>query len=894
MALPPGTRLGPYEILAPIGAGGMGEVYKARDTRLDRTVAVKVLHSGVAPDPARQERFEREARAVSALNHPHICTLHDVGEQDGVSYLVMEHLEGETLAQRLEKGALPLDLLLPIATQIADALARAHRQGVVHRDLKPANIMLTKSGAKLLDFGLAKLAAAPLAPADAGLSALPTTQRTLTAEGSIVGTLQYMAPEQLEGKEADARTDLFAFGAILFEMATGKRAFEAKSQASLITAIMSSQPPPLSSVEPLAPAALDRLLRACLAKDPDDRIQTAHDVKLQLAWITEGAGNVVSTSGISLGAVRPSPRAGRERLWMAACAALTLVAAGLGGAFLLARRPAPALPSMHLMIPTTEQLSWRPWNSMSLSPDGRHLVVYADASDGASGFWLRSLDSFDFKRMPGTDVGNASFPFWSPDSRSIGFFAYGKLKRIDLAGGPPLTIADAPDGRGGTWFDDGTILFSPKPGAGLMRVPAAGGEASVVTTPDLVKEPGGHGWPSRLLGDRFTYLSLGVSSGDAWLMTGSLGSTEHHRLFASESVARFVPPGSLLFVRQGTLFGQAFDPEKLAAIGDPLPIATGVSRNLDTGFAAFDASLNGTIAYKGGADSLKQLMQVARDGRHLKPVGPEGDVGGPQFSPDGTRVAFERVEADAVNADIWVADLARGISQRLTFETTNEASPIWSADGTEIFYYGEKAGTAGIYRKAANGAGEDTLVIASTERLSPTSATPDGKLLICVTGSLHGEIVVLPLSPPGSATHSFLSSPFDERRARLSPDGRWLAYDADPSGLAEVFVQPFPGPGGKWQISTAGGTQATWRHDGKEMYYLAPDRSLVAVPVEAKGDSFEVGTPVPLFRSDLPVRSGRLRYTPNPDGQGFIIATAARDASSPPVQVILNWPGIGK
>jgi Tol biopolymer transport system component len=891
MALSPGTRLGPYEILSPIGAGGMGEVYKARDTRLDRIVAVKVLHSTAAPDAARQERFEREARAVSALNHPHICTLHDVGEQDGVAYLVMEHLEGETLAQRLEKGALPLDLLLPIATQIADALARAHRQGVVHRDLKPANIMLTRSGAKLLDFGLAKLAAAPITTAEPGLSALPTMQRTLTAEGSIVGTLQYMAPEQLEGKEADARTDIFAFGAILFEMATGKRAFEAKSQASLITAIMSSQPPPLSSVEPLAPTALDRLLRACLAKDPDDRIQTAHDVKLQLSWIAEAPEAAISTASAPAAS---APRAGRERRWMLACAGLALLAAGFGGAALLARRSVTPPPPMRFIIPTTDQVTWRPWNSMSLSPDGQQVVLFGDGADGTSGFWLRSLDSFDLKKLPGTDVGNASFPFWSPDSRTIGFFAYGKLKRVDITGGPPLTIADAPDGRGGAWFADGTILFAPKPGAGLMRVPASGGDAVVVTTPDATKEPGGHAWPSPLDGDRFTYLSLGASSGEGWLMSGSLGSTESRKLLASESVTRFLSPGTLLFVRQGTLLAQAFDPKAVAVIGDPVSVATNVSRNIDTGYAAFDASLNGTVIYKGGSDSLKQFMQVDRTGRHLKPIGPEGDIGGPRFSPDGTRLVFERVEADAVNADIWVADLVRGISQRLTFEPTNEASPVWSIDGTEIFYYGEHAGTAGVYRKAANGSGTDTLVIEASERLVPQGVTPDGKQLICGSGNLQGEIMVLPLSPPGGAPHPFITTPFDERRARLSPDGRWLAYDADPSGLAEVFVQPFPGPGGKWQVSTAGGVQAAWRGDGKEMYYLAPDRTLFAVPVEGKADSFEVGTPKALFRSDLPVRSGRLRYVPTPDGQGFIIATAARDATSPPIQVIVNWPGIGK
>jgi len=893
MALSPGTRLGPYEILGPLGAGGMGEVYKARDTRLDRIVAVKVLHSALAPDVARQERFEREARAVSALNHPHICTLHDVGEQDGVAFLVMEHLEGETLAQRLEKGALPLDALLPIATQVADALARAHRQGVVHRDLKPANIMLTKSGAKLLDFGLAKLAAAPLTAADAGLSALPTTQRSLTAEGSIVGTLQYMAPEQLEGKEADARTDLFAFGAILFEMATGRRAFEAKSQASLITAIMSSQPPPLASVEPLAPAALDRLLRACLAKDPDDRIQTAHDVKLQLTWIAEGTRGGGADAGGSVVDATPSPRPTRERAWMLACATLALVAMGLGGAALLARRPVAPPPPIRFVIPTTDQVNWRPWNSMSLSPDGRQVVLFGDGADGFTGFWLRSLDSVDLRKLPGTDVGNASFPFWSPDSRTVGFFAYGKLKRVDITGGPPLTIADAPDGRGGAWFADGTILFAPKPGAGLMRVPASGGDAVVVTTPDPAKEPGGHGWPGLLDGDRFTYLSLGARSGEGWLISGSLGSTESRRLLSSESVARFLPPGTLLFARQGTLFAQAFDPKALAVLGDPVSVATSVSRNIDTGYAAFDASPGGTVIYKGGSDSLKQLMQVDRAGRHLKPIGPEGDVGGPQFSPDGTRLVFERVEADAVNADIWVADLKRGISQRLTFEPTNEASPVWSADGTEVFYYGEHSGTAGIYRKAANGAGEETLVTAASQRLAPEGATPDGKSLICTGGNLQGEIVVLPLSPHGSPLHPFITTPLDERRARLSPDGRWLAYDADPSGLAEVFVQPFPGPGGKWQVSTAGGTQAAWRSDGKEMYYLAPDRTLMAAPVEAKGNSFAVGTPKPLFRCDLPVRSGRLRFSPNPDGQGFIMATAARDVSSPPIQVIVNWPGIG-
>src|SRR2546426_797921 len=579
MSLEPSTRLGPYEIISSIGAGGMGEVYRARDTRLDRTVAIKILPEHLSSNPQLRERFDREAKAISSLSHPHICPLYDVGHQDGIDYLVMEHLEGETLAQRLKKGPLPPERALEYAIQIADALDTAHRRGVIHRDLKPGNIMLTKAGAKLLDFGLAKLGGAHPAAAFSRLSALPTEDRSpLTAEGTIVGTLQYMAPEQLEGKETDARTDIFALGTVLYEMATGQRAFKGKSQASLIAAILTSEPPPISSLQPMTPPALDRLVKTCLAKDPDERWQSAHDLTHELRWIAEGG----SQAGL------PAPlraiRTGRERIWIAASVLLGVAVVLLGILYARAGKVGQEVVRASIEFPPgsrfvfTSDVAGPP----AISPDGRALVYGATDERGARRLWLQRLDTSDAHPLSGTE--DAKYPFWSPDSRSVTFFAGGELKRLEVSGGLPVAICSTGDGRGGTWGDDGTILFSPEYRAGLFRVPASGGEPAPVTRLDEATHSS-HRWP-QLLPDGSHFLYLGIShdrtkSENDALYWASLDGRENRMLMRSGANAIYAS-GNLLYVRDTNLVAQPFDPARGELRGEPVTVASNVEYDRST------------------------------------------------------------------------------------------------------------------------------------------------------------------------------------------------------------------------------------------------------------------------------------------------------------------------
>jgi Tol biopolymer transport system component len=901
MTIPSGTRLGPYEIAAPIGAGGMGEVYRARDTRLGRDVAVKVLPAHLAGDPARRERFEREARAVSALNHPHICTLHDIGSETfgdrRVDYLVMEYVDGESLADRLVSGPLPPAEVLRFAAEIADALDKAHRKGIVHRDLKPGNVMLTRSGAKLLDFGLAKLQE-PAGPGSAaagaaGASVLPTTTRNLTAEGTIVGTFQYMAPEQLEGRDADARTDIFAFGAVLYEMATGRRAFEGQSQASLIAAILKEQPRPIADLQPLAPPGLDRVVRACLAKDPDERIQTAHDVRLQIDWLREATAAASGTTGDPGSSHAGLPAAGAALYWLWRAAALVLLAATAVLAWLQFRPspPAEARPALHFTISQEPKILWRPWNSMALSPDGMKLVFYADGADGGR-LWLRSFDRVDIKPLPGTDKGNASFPFWSPDSRTIGFFAGGKLKRIDIAGGPPTVVCDAADGRGGAWGPDGTIVFAPGIGTGLMRVAGSGGKPEVLTTNDPEKEPGGHLWPSFLPdGRHFTFIAAGAVRSESWLAAGSLDSHEIKRLWVAESGAQYAPPGDLLFLRGNTLFAQPFDTAALAARGDSRPLVEAVSRNTDSLFAAFSVSDEGTLVYKTGSDLERQMGMFDRAGRSVGRVGPFGDLGDPALSPDGTRLALDRVEANALNPDIWVIDLKRDTSSRFTFESESEHSPQWSPDGAVLYFIARRGDRMALYAKdASGGAAEKVVVQGDASVWNSGQVTHDGAYFVFSRGTNSGDIWLASLK--GDRTpHPYMETPFSETRPQVSPDGRWIAYESDESGRSEIYIQTFPRPGGKWQISASGGVQPRWRGDGRELFYFGLDRTFMAVPLREETGSLVPGTPTTLFVSALAVQ-GRFRYTVSPDGQRFYLAEATDDRQGAPIDVVLNWSAL--
>ncbi len=909
MALPTGTRLGPYEIVAPIGAGGMGEVYRARDTRLDRTVAVKVLPPHLTANPeiraAFRARFEREARAVSSLNHPNICILHDIGEQDGVDYLVMEYLEGETLAARLANGPLPAEEALRYAIQIADALGQAHRQGVFHRDLKPGNVMLTKTGSKLLDFGLAKLQA-PVGATVLGDSALPT-EGALTQLGTILGTFQYMAPEQLEGKKTDGRADIFSFGAVLFEMATGRRAFAGTSHASLIASILSAQPPPVSSVQPLSPPALDRIVQRCLAKDPEDRWQTALDLAAELKWI---AGSSLTSVAPSLAPSQPAPSPPRplaqSRLPWALAATATLAALLFAGLYF--RRPPAEVRAVKLTMLPPEKATF---GAITVSPDGRRLAFVASEA-GKSQLWIRSLDSLSAQPLPGTE--GASYPFWSPDSRFIGFFAQGKLKKIEASGGPPQTLCDAVNGRGGSWNRDGVIVFSPGQASGLLRVQAAGGEARPVTTLDSSRHEASHRWPHFLPDGRHYLVYVSSSTNEhRGIHLAALASKDRRRLVGDPSNGAYARPGSgpghLLFVRDGSLMAQPFDAGKLVLGGEPFPVAERIGYDPAFAWGAFSVSDTGVLVYDpSGSSSSDQLAWFDRQGKRLGTVGAPGVHVQPWLSPDEKVLAVERIDVQgATTFDIWLHELSRDISSRFTFDSQNDLLPVWSPDGSRIAFASNRDGAYNLYLKSSSGAGKEELLQKSANWQLPTDFSRDGRFLAYMEQDSKTNFDLWVLPGPGGAPGDrkpmlVLQTPFNESWAQFSPgpEGRprWIAYHSDESKREEVYVmsfggQPGAGPGGKWQISNNGGSFPKWRRDGKELFYLAADKKMMAVEVQSGPDGqFQAGSPRPLFETRI--SSPLVRYTVTGDGQRFLVPTPTGEARSTPATVVLNWTAAGK
>jgi len=881
MSLKTGTQLGPYEIISAAGAGGMGEVYRARDTRLDRTVAIKVLPAHLADEPELRERFEREARTIASLNHPHICTLYDIGRQDGIDFLVLEYLEGETLAQRLLKGPLPLEQVLQYSIEIADALDKAHRKGVTHRDLKPSNIMLTKAGTKLLDFGLAKLRkeAAPATP----LSELPTADDAITAQGAIVGTLRYMAPEQLESKEVDARTDIFAFGAVVYEMATGKRAFEGKSQASIIGAIMSSEPLPMSSLQPMTQPALDRLVKKCLAKEPEKRWQAASDVCDELKWIAEG-GSQAGGPGLIV-----THRKIRKRLvWLVA--AVLLVAALTLGAFAYFRRVPEETQAVRFFVSppgslagfgTTTSGTTAP---VAVSPDGHRVAFVAMSMDGRYLLWVRSLDTLTAQALAGTE--GASSPFWSPDSRLLGFFAGGKLKKIEASGGPPITLCDAPNNRGGAWSRDGVIVFNPANLVALQKVSASGGVPTAATV--LGQGETAHMRPSFLPdGRHFLYRAYtGSAAGPIYL--ASLDSSERKFLLNADSQNVLYTQGHLLFLRETTLVAQPFDARGLVLTGDAFPIAEQIqTTGINPPYGVFSTSENGVFGYQTGTGGAANLVWFDRTGKQASVLGEPAAYSDLELSPDGKRASVSI--SDGKQRDIWIYDVAHGLRTRFTFDPADELQSFWSPDGSQVVFNSRRKGHLDMFQKASSGAGSEDVLLEDNLDKYPVSWSPDGRFILYDSiGSATGlDLWVLPLSGDRKPV-PFLTTKFNEAAGQFSPDGRWVAYNSDESGKNEVYVTPFPGPGGKWQISTGGGALPRWRHDGTEIFYLAPDNKLMAAAVNGKGSSFEVGAVKPLFETRA-VAGLRNRYAVSPDGQRFLINTVPEQAASAPITVVLNW-----
>jgi len=876
MTLSPGHRLGAYEIVGLLGSGGMGEVYRARDTRLDRDVAIKILQGSLALQPEVRQRFEREARIVSSLNHPNICTLYDVGHQDDLDYIVMERLDGETLAERLARGPLPVEEVLRTGIQIADALDRAHRQGLVHRDLKPGNIMLTKSGAKLLDFGLAR--ATGLGPSAGDVSS-PTMSRPLTAEGAIVGTFQYMAPEQLEGREADARSDLFSFGSVLYEMAVGRRAFEGRSQASLIASILKETPRPISSAVALAPPALDRAVMRCLEKDPDDRWQTARDLLLELKWVAEAG----SRAGV------PAPvaarRKSRERLaWGIASVA---AAGALGLAALLIARTPPKPEPVRFVFETPSSI--RSIGTPKVSPDGRCVAFNAVDSTGVSRIWVRRLSATSLEPLAGTE-GSAR-PFWSADSRFLGFMADGKLKRIAVSGGPPQTVCEAGAPGDGSWGPSGIILFDGTPIDSVRRVSAAGGDPSAATVIDRAAGEVGTAWPQFLPdGRHFLYLGLKLKQDETVLKVGDLKSPKTTVLLKGDlSRIEYVEPGYVLFVRDRALLAQRFDTKRMKFSGDPFPIVEdvaaggGVASNAD-----FSGSNTGTIAFRGGVGGdLSRLAWVDRAGRVLREFGEFGDYPAIAAGPDGRRVA---VEMGGGSPDIWILDSARDARTRLTFDPAADYQPIWSPDGTRIAFGSDRAGVPSVYVKPVSGAGADSLVCAIGTEIDAADWSRDGRYLACTVpaAATRGDIWIVPLAA-GQKPYPFIAGPFAEWEPRFSPDGRWLAYTSNESGRREVYIQPFPGRGGKWQVSTQGGRNPEWRGDGRELYFISATGAMMAVDVSAAG-TLDLGIPHVLFQPVLarPRPTGQ-NYSVSADGQRFLVRKSPDVQHLPATSVFLNW-----
>ena len=864
MALESGSRLGPYEIVSPIGAGGMGQVYKARDTRLDRTVALKVLSPHLSASPDARQRFEREARTISQLSHTHICALYDVGREGSVDFLVMELLQGESLAGRLARGPLPLEQTLRCGMEIADALARAHRQGVVHRDLKPANVMLTSSGVKLLDFGLAKV----MAPASSEgiLTAMPTRQG-ITQEGTILGTIQYMAPEQLEGKEADPRTDIFAFGALLYEMATGSKAFTGSSHASLISAIMTKEPQPITALQPASPAVLDRLIRTCLAKDPDERWQSAADIRRELRWVAEAP---LASPAASASAPRP------RIAWLPWAIAAVAVVAALGLALRPRPAPAPAQGRMEFSIVPPDRTAQNDF--FALSPDGK-TMAFAGIAGGKSLVRLRDLAAQEVRALPGTDSPEGVF--WSPDSRSLGFVSRGKLRRIDLATGAIESLADAESGRGATWSEQGDILFAQKAAGAIYKVSASGGPVTPATT----MQPGDtlHRWPQFLPdGRRFLYYARTQDLDSTGTYLATVGSPDRKLILRNGATGVFVPPDTLLYCRSQALLAQTINLDTGQLSGEPRTIAHPVMRaELGSFIDLFSVAASGILVFRSGT-AESQLTWIDRSGNVLGKIGPPGVLWSVTISPDGRQAATSVRPVESGLFSSSILDLDRGVSNPFMDST---AMPIWTPDGRSLIYRFEGQSYQ-IRRRAVGRDGPDEDLGIEGPFTTPHTISADGRYLLFTKMGGNFDIGMKDLR---GGVEMLLKSEFDERTPSLAPDGRWFAYSSDEPGQTEIYVRRFPITAEKWRVSIAGGQQPLWSRDGKELYFVALDGHLMAAPVQPSGGEPGIGTPQALFPTTVRLNTVTRRYTTSADGQRFLMIVPTVPVEQDYFRVVLNW-----
>ena len=871
-----GTRLGPYEIVAPIGAGGMGEVYRARDTRLNRQVAVKILPAEFAQNAQFKLRFEREARTISQLSHPHICTLYDVGE----NYLVMELLEGESLADRLARGPLPINDVLKYGMQIALALGKAHRAGVIHRDLKPGNIMITKAGAKLLDFGLAKTATLA-APSEM------TVQKPLTQEGFVLGTFQYMAPEQLAAEEPDARTDIFALGCVLYEMATGKRAFEGKTKTSLIAAIVSGEPKPISELQPLTPPAFEHVVKKCLAKEPDDRWQSATDIAEELRWISEGG----SQSGAAQSTIR-RPR--RELLGWSVAAVMAIGALVLA---LLYWRTASTRPrTMQFSIPLPPNTDTYRFDSagLAISPDGSRVAMVLRVAGIGRQLFVRMMNSAQMTALP--DTRGAYLPFWSPDSRSIAFFADGKLKRVAADGGPVQVICDAPTGRGGTWNGNDDILFAPTAYSPLSIVSSGGGTPRAVTKLNAGGEVT-HRWPWFLPdGSHFLYLSP-MTGGRGRIFAAAVDSPTPKLILEDASNVVYVRTGWLIFSRANALMAVPFDARSLRTAGQPVTLPLGkVGFYPDRHQAFFTASDDGSLVYLPPSRPLTQLQWFDRAGRVVGSEETPGYYICAVISPDGKRIAFTRADPSDFNrSDIWLHDIGTSHTSRFTFEG-HYHFVRWSPDGKRLFYNSTETGTSNIHWRPLVGNSAEQTAIVSPRWKEQFDVSPDGQHIITEEQFPESNEDLMIVSLADHKSSLYFRSPAIDTKPAFSPDGKWIAFASGQSGSQEVYVRRFPDTGEQWQVSTGNGSYPKWRHDGKEIFYDSMDGQLMAVRVST-GESFQADPPRALFRFDplvIPEGVASPVEAVAPDGTRFLVVTKAEGSTSSPFEVVLNWPELVK
>jgi serine/threonine protein kinase len=877
MALIAGVKLGPYEIVSPLGAGGMGEVYRAKDTRLGREVAVKVLPEHLLESDHAHQRFEREARSVSGLNHPNICAIYDIGTHEGTAYMVMELLSGETLAERLERGPMPMEELLEVAVPLAEALDRAHTSGLVHRDLKPGNVMLTSEGAKLLDFGLAKGvdAAAP-----SSMTATPTMTSPLTTAGMIVGTFQYMAPEQLEGQEADVRSDLWAFGSMLYEMATGLRAFEGKTQASLIASILKEEPRPVPEVVPGATPAFDHVVRRCLSKDPDDRWQTTRDMLAQLRWIAAGEQS-------SAEHVPPAPLSSKKIPVWGLPVALVLGVALFASGWML-NRPAPtevAVMRAAIVLPVGTDLD-SDNRSIAVSPDGSVLAYSAGDRTGASGIWLRRLDSLGSQLLAGTE--GASYPFWSPDGRQIGFFADGKLRKIPATGGTAVTICDASDGRGASWGADDVIVFAPEPFGALSRVSAGGGTPVPITVEERVEFT--HRNPHFLPDGKRVLFYLGSSNfehEDDGIYSLDVATGETSRVVAVRSEGVFVEPGYVAFVRDRNLVLQPIDPETLQLSGEAVPVAENVQFNTFRFTGTYTFSRNGLLLYRvGSVQTESQLTWFDLDGRELGAVGePALFWLGVEISPDG-RQAMATIRRGDGRSDLWMYDLERGLGSRFTFGDDPALMPSWSPDGTQVAYAN---GTGQLSIKSADGLSKPRSILELSSNGFVSDWSPDGNALLFWSQSadLGGDLSLFPVSGEGEP-QPVHSSPANEFGGVFSPDGNWIGLLTDASGRQELYVYSYPAAGGKWQISTDGAVDYQWLPDGSGLIYRTPGQELLRVPIRATTAGLRVEAAEPICGGSF-ADLGADIWTLSHDGRRILVAVPLATEVAPSLVLVSNW-----